>query len=353
MPSQPDNPQLPQPISRTPRGPTPRPRPLPWRSLILVTGMFLGFLAVLNGQREIGAWHRAAAEELWTEAEIARLHKDPARAAEYREKAFAKLEEALTWSPGEVNWRLTRANWNFESAKYQAALEEYDLLLRSFENNSGLLEMRMNVLQKLGRHAEAVEVARQLDVNSKNSGNPSRANAQNTVAYVKAVGNIDLKDALLRAEESVQSGHRLLAKYKKDNAAEVGFLTQLYRAFFGIDNKLRDIDTQQQLCMRLDTRGFVHYRLGNYVQALADLDPAAKDYEELLLKEEILLNKHRRNQPDPRKIDLEIARKKEAAAVLLYHRSLVLEKLGKSFRSLQDRRRVRHIIGKDPDETLF
>jgi hypothetical protein len=353
MPSQSDNPQLPQSISRTPRGPTPPPRPLPWRSLVLVTGMFLGFLAVLNGPREIGAWHRAAAEEFWTEAEMARLRKDSAREAEYRERAFTKLQEALSWSPGEVNWRLTRASWNFDSGKYEAALEEYNQLLRIFENNSGLLEQRMSALQKLGRHTEAVEVAQQLDVNSKNSGNPSRADAQNTVAYAKAVGNIDLNDALQRAEESVQSGQRLLAKYKKDDDAKVGLLTQLYRAFFGIENEMRDIYANQQLCMRLDTRGFVHYRLGNYVQALADLDPAAKDYEKLLLKEEILLNEHRRNQPDPRKIDLEIARKKEAAAVIFYHRSLALEKLGKSFRSLQDRRRVRHIIGKDPDETLF
>jgi hypothetical protein len=44
---------------------------------------------------------------------------------------------------------------------------------------------------------------------------------------------------------------------------------------------------------------------------------------------------------------------RQGAAVLHYHRALVLEKLGRFAEAKLDRARAKRLIGREPDETLF
>src|SRR5436190_8465555 len=139
MPSSPSGPQIPQPASRTPAGSSPPRSPLPWRSLILVTALFLGFCAALQFPREIGCWYMAAANEYWMQGEMAALRQDTALAAECREKAFAQLEQALAWSPGDVEWLFTRAKWNVERGKLNDSLADLDQLASQVDRPAPIL----------------------------------------------------------------------------------------------------------------------------------------------------------------------------------------------------------------------
>ena len=348
----PADPHIPQPSSRTPREAPKKAAWFPWTSILLVSGLMLGVYAVLEYPREIGRWHLAAANEFWTEAEIAALPGgDPVREAENRAQAFAKLEQALSWSPGDWRTLLRRARWNSEIGKHESALADCNQVMNQIEKGS-LLGMRMDIYQQLGRHAEAVKDANQLDANSLISGKPPRGEALNNLAYAKALGKIDLPKALQQADESVRSALEEIEQNKMDDEAQ-GFLTRSFEAFFGVDHRARDAAAQEQLCLRHDTRGFVHYQLGHYVEALSDLNAAADGYTALLDERDISLQKLKRAYPDPRSLELEVYKKKRAAAIVLYHRSLAHEKLGHSFPAANDWNRARKLLGREPDEKLF
>jgi tetratricopeptide (TPR) repeat protein len=87
----------------------------------------------------------------------------------------------------------------------------------------------------------------------------------------------------------------------------------------------------------LDTRGYVYYRLGQTEKSLEDLNKSI----ELLKKREA-----EGQRKTPR------GGEAQALAVILYHRSLVLDKLGKSAEAEQDRQTVKE-LGFQPGPLLF
>lgn len=353
MPSPPSNPQIPQQSSRTPAGQAPPRGPLPWRSLVLVTALFLGFCAAIQAPQEIGCWHMAAANEYWTQAEMAALQNDTALSAECQAKAFSKLEQALAWSPGELQWVLQRAMWNYQRGKTKESLADLDLLMNQVSHPAPILNMQIEVYQKSGRHEDAVKVVKELDSVSQTSGYyPSRGNYLNTAAYVRAVGKLELSEALKQADESVREAEALVEARRKERQ-ERSLAKQFWQAFMGIDPKAREKLAEDQLWQKKDTRGFVHYQLGNYREALADLNPAAEGIKDLLTEKEMQLPKLRRVYPDARDIERNISLERRAAAVICYHRSLANEKLGRKAAAAGDLQRVEKWIGKKPDETLY
>lgn len=353
MPSPPTGPQIPQPPSRTPREASRPPRPLPWRSLILVTVIFLAILALLDSPNEIGRWHRAAAEESWTEAKLAEGHHDPALAAKHWEKAFAQLEQALSWSPGDVNYLLARSTWQSQCGHQEAALEDCNQVIRELGEKTPLLELRMQIYQQLGRHADAVADAQQIAALSKTSGYPSRTNMLNTLAYVKAVGKIDLPEARKQADEAVRSAQALVDLLESSGQETSGYWGRLSQAVKAAESEALESEAKNQLCQVLDTRGFVHYQMGNYRQALADLNPAADGFSELVARTDVKLGIVRRASPDSRTLDIKLSGQRRALAVILYHRGLAQQKLGHSAAAASDLKRVREIIRREPDEKFF
>ena len=306
---------LPQPTSRTRREAQKKPsRWFPWTSLLLVSGLFFGVYVVLDAPREIGRWHLAAANEHWTEAEYAALQGDKARAAENRDKAFAKMEDALKWSPEEPKWLLQRAQWKLDAFRGEAALYEVNALIAKNGEAVGPLELRALISQKLGKHGDAVKDLETVNNISKVSGDPPRATALNSLAYARAIGRIELDSALKEISEALKS------------------------------------DGNYAL---LDTRGFIYYRQGKYDLAMKDLDPAAVRAEQTLALFRQHIAKHVRNVPDVRNDQLNEKKIARDVAVVLYHRSLAHDKLHHTAAAQRDRKRVRELIGREGDEKLF
>ena len=310
----PTDPQIPSPSSRTPRQAEKSPRWFPWTSLMLVTGIFLGFYAYVNAPAEIGRWHLAAAREYWREAEYGEIQGNLSLVSDNRQKAFAKLEDALTWSSEEKSFLLQRAQWKLDSSQYEEAFLDSNRLLERFPDDVKLLQLRERTLHLLGRHAEAVKDAKHIDNLSKTSGNPPRASALNELAYAKAIGKIDLDSALQEINDALKS--------------------EKHAAF-------------------LDTRGFIYYQMGKYELALKDFDPAVNELEAVIKFLDANSAQLRRVSPDIRKYEVGIRERNEEIAPIYYHRALAHEKLGHAAAAAADRKRVRELIGRDGDEKLF
>jgi tetratricopeptide (TPR) repeat protein len=310
----PASPPLSSPHSRTPRPAPPNPRWFPWKSILLVSGLLLGVYAVLETPREISRWQMASANEYWREAEYGVIQGNLALVADNRQKAFAKLEDALSWSPEEPLWLQQRAQWKADIGQHEDALRDCNRLLEKDENAVELLQLRTRIHHWMGSHAQAVADAERVNNLSQTSGNPSRANALNGLAYAKAIGKIDLDLALQEINEALKSDK---------NAAY------------------------------LDTRGFIYYQMGKYDLALKDLGPAAEEIRRVLALQIEESAFERRTVPDVRKMEIKAKKWNEPAAVILYHRALAHEKLGHAAAAKADRKRVRELIGREGDEKLF
>jgi tetratricopeptide (TPR) repeat protein len=260
-----------------------------------------GVFACLETPREVSRWHLA----------IASRHFEAGRRAE----AQRSLAKAQSWDPDSLLLVLKQAQLHKASGEYEAALKEIDRALADLPDNVLLLEQRAELLQHLGRHDQAVEIWKSLNRVSQASGQPPREEALNGLAYAQAIANQEVEAGLESIERALQ--------LSPGNSA------------------------------MLDTRGFLLYRQEKYEAALRDIDAAVHGYQRMLdlaeeklpLEQRVMLYSELREPP------LEFA--KRNAAVIHYHRSLVLDKLGRYAEAKLERARVKRLIGREADETLF
>jgi tetratricopeptide (TPR) repeat protein len=244
----------------------------------------VGPCAYLEAPREVSRWYLAAAQV--------------EREAGHKELADQQMSHAQRWSPDDPAIFLARAEWRREDGQYLAALEDVNSVNERIPDNPAVLIERSQILQHLGRHDEAIADWRSLDRMSVTSGIPSRPMALNGLAYARAVGNVQLDEALKGIEEALvmQPGDPMF----------------------------------------LDTHGFILYRQGKYSESITDMERAVIDIEKLL-----------REPTKDRPLLI------QGVAAVRYHRALVLEKLGRYAEAKLDRARAKQLIGREPDETLF
>jgi tetratricopeptide (TPR) repeat protein len=260
--------------------------------LALLALLVVPAIAVL-GPPEIAAWHLAAAQE--------------ERTAGNKNRAYDHLQDAIRWSPRSAGILLQRAVWRLEDGQTEAALTDANAAAELRPDEYQVLSIRAQILQHLDRHVEAIQDWKTIDRLSLTRGTPDRATALNGLAYARAVGKLDLKEATRNVEEAL--------KFDPTNWA------------------------------LLDTRGYLLHLQGEHARALVDMDAAVKGMEGL------------RPGPDlkpPADIDTSgINNLEQGKAVIHYHRALVLQALGRENEAEQDLRRARDLIGREPDAKLF
>jgi tetratricopeptide (TPR) repeat protein len=259
-------------------------------------------LVYLQFPREVSYWLLAAAEQ--------------ARANGNAELATQRLQKAFSWNPDDPWLQVQEVQWLIQDEKYLEALKVSDVLAERFPQEADILQLRMSIFQHLERHEDAIAAARALDQMSLTSGRPDRAMALNNLAYARAVGNLDLEQALKEVNEAlvIQPAH---PSY-------------------------------------LDTRGFILYLQGNYKAAHEDLDAAVKRMAKLqqgaAASPSAGLERYADSADAAQSFQQSL---NTAIAVTLYHRALNLEKLGRFAEAKVDRARVKKLIGREPDATLF
>lgn len=274
-----------------------RPKGSQRRPLLIVT-FILGLMSVpmistwLPG--EAARWRIAAAEEQ-------KLNGDLEGALRSLDAAILEYED----SP-ELYWR--RALFFAEAKQYEKAVEDLDRARLAGYPEVRVLQQRSTMLHHLGRHDEAISHCKELLQLGENDIS-IRITALNQLAYAQALGGVELKDALAHVEEAI--------RLEGENAA------------------------------MLDTRGFLHYLLGNYEAAIKDMNSAVATVEATysMTDPTDLI-------PDQRLFASYRPRMNETIAVLRYHRALVYDKLLERAKADADRKRVRE-LGFEPNPSLF
>lgn len=160
--------------------------------LVVVAAITLVVLPVALAEwpREVARWHAAAAQEFYLEGELG--------------AAGSRLDQALEWNPSDPELYVARAKLKLELRDWQGGLEDCDRARELLQPNSLLTAMRVQFLQHLDRHEEAIAECRAL-LPSQGSRLPPSVRAQllNTFAYSTAVGNLHLREGLAAAEEAL------------------------------------------------------------------------------------------------------------------------------------------------------
>jgi tetratricopeptide (TPR) repeat protein len=291
----------------------------------------LALVFALELPNEIVAWRFAAALE--------------AREAGDKEEADRLLAEVLARRPDEERYQLEQFQWFMDDGKYEDALaflqKRFALKPTDTKERVKLLLQRSNVYLHLRRYADAVADCRELKRINETTGTPSRAEVLNGLAYARALGDLELDEALVDIDVAI-----LESRAEVRETEQVAL--QLKRANKN-NQKVRSLLAWQQRSLGgcLDTRGFVRMKLGQVARARKDFDEAIQ----LTQQADAFFRKN----PQELTISLEEfdKRAKQQHAVLLYHRSLNYELQGLTEEAKQDFAKARELIGKDPDDTLF
>ena len=280
---------------------------------------------------EIVAWRFAAALE--------------AREAGDKEHADRLLGEVLARRPDEERYQLEQFQWFMDDGKYEDALaflqKRFALKPTDTKERVKLLLQRSNVYLHLRRYADAVADCRELKRINETTGTPPRGFVLNHLAYARALGELELDEALVDIDAAILEARVELRDLEQK-------AMQLKRANKNtLEARELLADQQSVLGGCLDTRGFVRMKSGQVARARKDFDEAIQ----LTQQADAFFRKN----PQELTIDLEEfdKRAKRQFATLLYHRSLNYELLGMTDEAKQDFEKARELIGKEPDDTLF
>lgn len=274
-----------------------------WRvgaAIVAVCALVTVPLVVKQAPREVARWYHAAAVE--------------SRLDGHADRAYQQLATAAARDPRNLDLSVQRAIWLREDDRLDEALAACNSAIEANPDHVAARAERSQILQQLGRFAEAVEDWKSIAHVNERSAVVSEVVIWNALAYARAVANIELKDALADADRAV-------ARFP-DAAA------------------------------LLDTRGFLHYRLGNDADAKRDLDRAVSIAEAQRAPFKEGAPRKLPSGVDPREWPAELKSLDNELAVIIYHRSLVLERLGDQQGADADRDRVRQ-LGFTPDDQLF
>jgi tetratricopeptide (TPR) repeat protein len=277
----------------------------------VLLGVIFGSCTAAQGPREIGRWHLAAALNLRSKGE--------------KEAAYQQLERAISWFPKSPELLLHRAEWRLEDGQRDEALADCDRMLEVGGESFSTLSIHSEFLQNAGEFAKAVDDWKKIEQASNRSGIPSRETALNGLAYAQALAEVDLDKALDHVNEALEL---------VPNNANI-----------------------------LDTRGFIFHLQGKDDLALVDQNRAVRGMDAELTRLERARQTEEADETSklvassyPKTLRgraLGYATQARATAVVHYHRALILSALGRQKDADQDRATAKHLIGREPDETLF
>lgn len=249
--------------------------------------------------KEVSRWYVAIATER-------QLDGDPAGAEQ-------ALTRAARWDDESASILQQRGDLLIDQGRYEEALEDYTRALQLNPHHPMGRIKRSIALQHLGRHAEAIDDWLDLKESWQGRGQEGFASALNGLAYARALGESDLDLALDEVNRALQFGGR-----RPDSRAAM-----------------------------LDTRGYIHFLLGDYPAARQDLDRAIESMKRVLTKTRSL-----KSYPDPREHQQDLKQLKHSVAVMYYHRALLFQSWGELELADADLSRVRE-LGFEPGDHLF
>jgi tetratricopeptide (TPR) repeat protein len=312
-----------------PRGKEPRRR---FSVRRLVWGLFLLMLAVLFVPRapsEVAFWYLAAAEIAAEEQDL--------------DRSLRLIDRALAWAPQEPRVHHSLVTAMRIAGRPNEAMDSIDRVLASEPDRRTTFDLyllRSNINSVEGRHEEALR-----DYDAAAKINSALRPSWQRVQLLIAARRIDEARAELKLVEAneggIASGWGLLGDVNEHNnkayfmaLLEVDLDVALQHAEKAVTG------TRAKVASFLDTRGFVHYKRGEYEEALADFSKAVQMADE-----------------PPRPVDKMAAglashNERHVLAVLRYHKGLALAALERTEEAEREFARVRE-LGFEPTDELF
>jgi hypothetical protein len=302
---------------------------LVWLWLLLLVGL----VGVVEIPSEVVAWKYAAALE--------------AREAGKKELAYRELASIRQQNPDDLVSKLRLVQWYNEDGRYTEALTLLNEIIDSNGATTSRLMFRSQLYHHLQRHQDAVADLEAVYRRAQSTGEIPTAIAANQLAYARAVGKIDLEQALREIEFPVRNARAELNEFQD--------LVQAKKIERALNPALLKAlaEKQSSLAAYLDTRGFINTQLDRPKQAEADLDEAihlCTDALNFELKNSKLYSVVNRTA---REYFSRVQANKHSLGVLHYHRGLNRQKLGQEAEAKKDFDRARDLSGKEPDDTLF
>lgn len=296
-----------------------------------------GLVLILEFPNEMESWRFAAALE--------------AREAGDKDRATKLLEELLEKSPDDSRFLAAKYRWNKEDGNYAAALDYLQQQISGEQEGTvryaALLMLRSQIYLHLQRYPEAIADCLDLARFHKTTGKPSREEVLNGLAYARALGGTELDAALIDINAAIGMHRAGLLEAEQELQKAVAAKKSIFTA----QEELTDERASLLGC--LDTRGLVQFKQENYEAAQVDFDEAVQ----LLRQVREFYRMHAKTYSvRHRKYETYLKQKQmfdHNDAVIYYHRSLNLRKLGRDAEADRDWEQARELIGKEPDETLF
>ena len=166
--------------------------------ILSAVGMVVLPVAGIEFPREVARWYVAAALENYLNGDL--------------DCAVVDLDRAISWHGQDPSMYLQRAEFKLRLKQWQSGLEDCDRARKLKPDDSEIGVLRSQFLQHLGRHRAATAEWREL-LRDEFGGSPSaRAFLLNNLAYVRAVGKLDLDEGLTDINEALSIlGNRLPA----------------------------------------------------------------------------------------------------------------------------------------------
>jgi tetratricopeptide (TPR) repeat protein len=204
------------------------------------------------------------------------------------EGALAGIDRAVRWDPRSANLIMQRASWKMRTGSADTALADCDLAL----------ELARGEFDSRGTEASRLLLALAL----------------NQRAYAYALADSNLEEALEQVEQAIK--------------------------FLGDDYNL------------LDTRGYLHLKLGHLVKAQRDLERAVERAENSYKLARLNLRRRAREMVDTRPIAESERSLNEGLAVLTHHRGELYQQLGREEEAMRDLQRAKR-IGYNPQQGVW
>ncbi|MBX9787700.1 MAG: hypothetical protein K2Y37_02195 [Pirellulales bacterium] len=220
-------------------------------------------------------------------------------------QAIADIDQAIAMAPNDLNYYVARAKLHLEAGDTKASLADFEHVIKANPNHAEAYQGRSRVLQREGRHAEALpDLTKALELSTASDPDP-----WNNRAYGRALANTELSEGLADIERAL----KLLRRQQADDLAAAADAALVVASYRGAEAGF------------LDTRGYLQHLLGNQQQALDDLNRAFelhKDYRKAALDEA------RKMKANAARMTYLQTHLDHTDAVIVHHRGLVHRALG-------------------------
>jgi len=234
-------------------------------------GLFLSFIGCVlffGFGKEIRPWFNSEMGEFFAERSVDKMLDNDLPGA------LADADSACRWAPDESEYLKLRGDFRLRNGDPQGAIDDFDEFIKKKPRDPEGYLLRAFALARLNRFDEALA-----DMNTVLEKNgPHHASSLNSRAYLCALGNIQLEQGLADIEKAIKQGH-------EDNAAFLDTRGYLHFLLGNLEEAERDLDQaiaitqfEQQELHRLRNARFINHKQLNYQLRLADENLAVMHY---------------------------------------------------------------------------